>query len=139
MIIIVCVEDRWGMAFNGRRLSMDKAVKEKILELSSGSCLWMEEYSRKQFEGTKGLEKADIRAGSSYMEEAGKGEFCFLERENLKGRRESIESVILFRWNRAYPADVFFDRELLRGLSLTKAEEFSGSSHEKITLEVYGK
>ncbi len=139
MIIIACVEDRWGMAFNGRRLSMDEEVRKKILKLTAGRRLWMEEYSRKQFEKMEELPETDIRTENDPEKKAGKGEFCFMERTNPAPFREKTEGVILFRWNRTYPADVFFDPEILKDYRLKYAEEFAGSSHEKITLEVYEK
>lgn len=46
----------------------------------------------------------------------------------------------LFRWNRVYPADQYFDRSLLTcGWTLRETEEFPGFSHAKITKEVYKK
>lgn len=135
MILIICTEDRWGMAFNGRRLSMDRAVREKMLEIAAGKTLWMSGYSRKQFEEEE--EKGPIRVDDRFLEKAGKGEYCFAELEDVTPYGDRLEGIILFRWNRRYPADQYFDPELLKSFHLVKTEEFPGSSHEKITMEVY--
>jgi len=45
------------------------------------------------------------------------------------------EGLILYRWNRTYPADLYFTLSL-EGWTLERREEFAGSSHEKITKEV---
>ena len=50
MILIACVDDRGGIAFNHRRQSSDSVVRNRILELTAGSRLWMNEYSAKQFD-----------------------------------------------------------------------------------------
>ena len=47
-----------------------------------------------------------------------------------------IESVILYKWNRRYPSDTKFDLDL-NGWTLISTTDFPGSSHEKITEEVY--
>lgn len=41
MIAIVCIENSNGLLFNKRRVSQDKAVTEKILEITSNSKLWI--------------------------------------------------------------------------------------------------
>ena len=50
MILIACVDDHGGIAFNHRRQSSDSVVRNRILELTTGSRLWMNEYSAKQFD-----------------------------------------------------------------------------------------
>ena len=45
MHIILCVDDRFGMLFNGRRLSRDSALVEDAVKLCKGSKLWVNEYS----------------------------------------------------------------------------------------------
>lgn len=139
MIIAVCVEDRWGMTFHDRRLSMDSAVREKMLRLASGTRLWMDEYSWNQFEEAEIPGDVSVQVTDRFSEKAGAGEICFLEKQDPAALKEEVEGVLLFRWNRTYPADRYFPAEMLEGLSLKRTEEFAGSSHEKITLEVYGR
>ena len=42
MIVIVCLEERKGMQFGGRRVSRDRVVTEKICELCKGQPLWID-------------------------------------------------------------------------------------------------
>ena len=49
---------------------------------------------------------------------------------------KEIEKVILYHWNRDYPADTYFDLDLT-DWKITRTEEFPGFSHDKITEEVY--
>jgi len=49
---------------------------------------------------------------------------------------DRVEAVILYRWNRTYPADLRFDWTP-SDFYLESAVEFPGNSHEKITREIY--
>ena len=50
---------------------------------------------------------------------------------------DRVEKIILYKWNRHYHADHYFDISLLDGWVLNDIVDFKGSSHEKITREVY--
>ena len=69
---------------------------------------------------------------------AAPGEFCFLEDRPIRPFLDRVESMVLYHWNRRYPADLFLDLDpAALGWSLLGREEFPGSSHKKITKEVY--
>ena len=132
MILLACADDAFGMMFNGRRQSQDRVLREYIRNLTAGRRLWMNAYSRGQFS-----EPGAYRVDEAFLEKAGEGEFCFVEDQELSDFRDRIEKVILFRWNRKYPADFYFDRSLIAGWTLHVSAEFPGSSHERITREDY--
>ena len=49
-----------------------------------------------------------------------------------------IERIAIFRWDRTYPADRYFDLQLGSGQwHLVGTSEFAGHSHDLITMEVY--
>lgn len=135
MIIIVCLDDRNGMMFNRRRQSMDRMVRRRIFKLAKDSRLWMNRYSYGQFEEE---ERPLVTVDEAFLEKAGKGEYCFVEDEDLTGHKAGIERIILYKWNRSYPADVHFKQELLTGFrKREEIVEFKGSSHDRISEEVY--
>lgn len=133
MILIVCLDDRDGMTFLGRRQSQDRLLRSRVLQLTEGSVLWMNGYSARQF-----AEPADhLRVSELPLTDAGAGEYCFAENVELGVVRP--EKLIIYRWNRHYPSDVRFPvSEFVKGLELLSSADFPGSSHEKITEEVYG-
>lgn len=131
MNIIVCLDDKNGMSFCGRRQSRDSVLCDRVLSISSGSKLWMNEYSAKLFDDEK------ICVDNNYLLKAQSGEYCFVEIEELSSYAKYIESIIVFRWNRHYPSDRKFDLQLLNDRSLKNSIEFKGSSHELITEELY--
>ena len=131
MILIVCVDDNNGMLFHGRRQSRDRLLAERILRHCAGRRLWMNAYSRSQFP-----HKAEISVHEACLSLAEKGEFCFVENQDVRPAADRVEQVILYRWNRVYPAYVYFSLSL-DGWSLSHREEFKGSSHQHITEEVY--
>lgn len=129
MILAVCADDRLGISFGGRRQSKDAGVRRRLLELSGGN-LRMSDYSARQFE-------EPVYHGSDYLSGAKNGDWCFAENPDYEGFSEKIGRIVLFRWNRHYPADVCF--RFPGKWSLIRSEDFSGSSHETITMEVYEK
>lgn len=135
MILILVIDERKGMMFNNRRQSQDRVLRERILSLTAGSRLWMNAYSYRQFEKMDGKH---IVEAEDFLESAEPGEYCFVENVPVKPYEEKIEKLILFRWNRRYPGDFFLDIDLSDKMwKLIQTEVFSGSSHEKITMEVY--
>ena len=130
MYIIICLDDNNGLAFNHRRQSQDRIVAEDINKTVGEKKLWMTDYSRKLFQSGSNLEISE-----NPKEEAKEGEYVFQELETLDTGDERIEQLIIYRWNRVYPADVSV--EIGTEWKLTETEEFSGFSHEKITKEIY--
>ena len=128
MKIIVCVDDDYGMLFNNRRVSRDKAVIEKIYEIAKESKLWIGHFSEKLFE-------AGVTVDDDMLEKAGKEDFCFVENMQTEAFKDRADEIYLFKWNRRYPANLHFDREILDAYHCAETEEFAGNSHEKITLE----
>ena len=131
MILIVCVDDHNGMMFNHRRQSQDRVLRADILELTDGKKLWMNAYSRKQF-AESDAEK--ILVDETFLDAAGDGEFCFVETQPITAP-EQIEALILYRWERIYPADLHF--ALPKQLRLVEQTKFQGYSHPELTEEIY--
>ena len=137
MIILAVVDDNNGMLFNKRRQSQDRVLRQQILSQTQETCLWMNSYSYKQFsKEISGDETGWVKVDEAFLNEVGQGEFCFVENVDILPYLERIEKIILFKWNRVYPADCYFPIDL-SGWRLMETEEFIGSSHEKITKEVY--
>lgn len=133
MKVIVCIDDKGGMAFNHRRQSRDRKVIEDIVKYTAGSRLLMNEYSSPLFADCS----AEIKSDAKFLNVASDGDYCFVENQSLKDLDGSISELVIYKWNRAYPADFYLDIVPENGRSLAAAEEFEGFSHEKITREVY--
>ena len=133
MQVIVCCDNRMGMLFNHRRQSQDRVLRDYLRELTGERGLRMNAYSQKQFG-----ESPEILVSEDFLSTAGKEDVCFVEDQPLSPFADQIDSLILCRWNRDYPGDFFLDLDLSTW-KLTDTQEFPGSSHEKITVEVYEK
>ncbi len=133
MILIVCVDDGMGMAFNRRRQSRDRILTERILDITKNSVLWTDPYSEKLFAESTSNNR---RTAGDCLEKAGPGEFCFAETRDPLPYADRIEQIILFRWNRSYPSSLKFCIPL-DGWKMRETRDFAGYSHEKITEEVY--
>lgn len=126
MKLIVCLDDKNGMMFNRRRQSRDKILIENVLELCKGEKLYTNEYSAKLFpENSVEICENPAETNDGY---------CFAE--NFTVNEEEIEEIIVYKWNRLYPADTYFNIDL-ENWTLTETVDFEGSSHEKITRERY--
>lgn len=135
MIIIACIDEWQGMMFNHRRQSRDSAVCKDILRECRGKKLCLNTYSSHLFEKT---DEVELIISEDFMRQAGKDDVCFIEDADISGKKEEIQKVILYQWNRRYPADTYFSLELTeRDWKLAEVKELKGSSHKKITKEVY--
>nr|WP_326185898.1 ribonuclease Z [uncultured Oscillibacter sp.] len=120
------------MLFNRRRVSRDRAQQEDLLALCGTGRLWLAPYSAPLFAWAA----ERLTVDDAFLEKAGPGEVCFVEDRALAPAADRLEAVALYRWNRAYPADVRFDLDLT-DFRLEERTEFPGTSHEKITRELY--
>ena len=135
MNIIICLDDKNGLMFNKRRVSQDKIVRSNIQSLVKDSNLFMNEYSYKLY---KDIDIGNIKVCENFLSECETNDFCLVENNTLEKFLDKIDTLIIYKWNRIYPADFYFDIDYKDGSwELIKIEEFQGSSHEKITKESY--
>ena len=133
MKIIVCLDDRNGMLFAGRRQSMDRVLRQQALALAGEQPLWMNGYSAGQF----GAE-VKIRVDEAFLDHAPEDAWCFVENTDVLPYLNQVKTVVIFRWNRVYPRDTYFPmNELTARWKLVETFAFPGSSHERITQERY--
>ena len=134
MNVMVCVDDKMGMMFHNRRQSKDRIVREDMLALVLEN-LWVSPYTAKQFEET---EQERLLVAEDFLEQAKEGEYCFVEDADLCAYEERIERIVLYRWNRIYPADTYFTISL-SDFVLEGQTHLTGNSHPDIVREVYTK
>ena len=131
MKLIFCVDENNGMMFMDKRQSQDRVLRKRILEIVGKNKLWMSKYSSEQFDffWTR-------RVSDDYMSRADDDDYCFIEDKDYSV--ENVSEIILCNWNRAYPATRYFDVDLSAcGFERVSTEELVGSSHDKITIEIY--
>ena len=127
MTLILWSGKNGEMMFNHRRCSRDRAVIEDILSMYAPTKLCVSAYSASLFEG------ACIICDLSEAKE----KVLFLEDLPLLPALEQAQKIIVYRFDRTYPADVRL--QIPQSFSLTESLDFSGFSHDKITREVYVK
>ena len=127
MTLILWSGKNGEMMFNHRRCSRDRAVIEDVLSMYAPAHLCVSAYSAALFEGACVIgDLADA-----------KGKVLFLEDFPLGSALDQAKKVIVYRFDRTYPADVRL--EIPQSFSLTESLVLSGFSHDKITREVYVK
>ena len=130
MKVAICVDDAFGMTFFGKRQSRDRVLIEELLRTAGGRIL-ISPFSRLLFE-----QYPAVTVSESFLNDAAEGDLCFVENVPLKPYVDKIDTLIVYHWNRSYPSDKKLDIDLT-GWNLVSTEEFAGSSHEKITKEIY--
>ena len=134
LTLIVCVDSRGGLLFNGRRQSQDRLLREDLLREVSGHRLWMSQYSSRQFSREHIFEFSPSPDPLAAVEA---DDFCFVEDLPVQPFLDHADQVLLYCWNRVYPADRSLSLPLDTRWKLLRQTEFPGFSHEKITKELY--
>ena len=133
MILMACVDGRNGMAFNCRRQSRDRAVRADLLAEAGGG-LPLGEWGHGSPVPGGGAEPP--LCGRVVFGKGGARSPALWRTALWRPFAGRVERVVLYRWDRAYPADLYWDLSL-EGWTLARQEEFPGFSHEIITKEVY--
>ena len=131
MKVIVCLDKNNGMLFNRRRQSRDARVFEDISTYAER--LSASPFSEKLLSSYGVPHSVD----ENFPENAKDG-YAFVENIPLLPYEESITEVIVYRWDKIYPADVTLDLPLAE-FKLLSTEELSGNSHQTIQKETYVK
>ena len=130
MELIICTDERGGMAFNKRRISKDTEIINRVEQIAKGNDIYILPRSESLFE-EYGITNYVVCDDIQVPKEA---HILFLEFSDLKFERPEV--IYHFNFNRHYPSDVRTDITF-RNYDLLSQEDFAGSSHENITLSVY--
>ena len=133
MKLIVCLDERKGMMFNNRRQSRDRVLIDNMIKMVGDDKLYIAPYSEGLFEN----KEIKLKVKKNPLKAADEN-WCFIENLPVAEYKDEIETVVIYHWNRHYPGDFFFDLEL-DSYTLESSEELVGSSHEKITKEIWNK
>jgi len=133
MKLIVCLDQRGGMAFNHRRQSRDRLLTENLVRTVGQARLLVMPYSVSLFAGYT----LNLVVSEDPLKDAKEQDFCFLETVSPT-TDDGISELILYHWNRDYPSDTPFLPDISSFVK-SSCEEFAGFSHEKITKEVWKK
>ena len=134
MIMAVCLDDGNGMAFLGRRQSRDREVSAQILSRLGQGRLWLTPRSAELFPS----HDPRITVTDRMPETSEAADIFFWEGKIQPTDLQRFSQIWIFRWNCDYPRDTRFPMdEAGKRFLLTDRIDFTGYSHETITLEVY--
>lgn len=133
MNVIICLDDNKGMLFNNRRQSRDKAVLSDIFCDLKDEKLFITQFSEKLM-----AEYCDKVVACDDTATLEKGQWFFCENVDLTTFADKIEKLVVYKWNRVYPADFncYLDFSLF---NLESESDFEGSSHPVITKQIFAK
>ena len=106
-----------------------------ILQECNGKTLHISIYSRTLFQNA---DEVELKMVEDLSEQVPSDGICFVEDAEVFRQEERIDKIILYHWNCCYPADIYFPLDLSgENWKLVRQEELEGTSHEKITKEMY--
>lgn len=135
MILIVCIDEKNGMLFNNRRQSKDRNLIEHILNKIGSKKLWLTDFSKDLF-----LIKPcnNIIIDNNLIEKIEKDDYCFIEDIDINTIIDKVDKIIIYNWNRYYPADTYFDISMDKWV-IESETNIVGFSHENITEKIYSR
>lgn len=134
MTVFVCIDDKGGMTFFGKRQSRDSVLIKDVIKHADDGLIYVSDFSEKLFSDSD----ASVISVPSPLESAGDGSYVFVENLPLAPYKNKIKSLVIYRWNRIYPSDKKLDIDPCAiGMHLCESYDFEGSSHPRITKEVY--
>ena len=134
MTLVLCLDDDHGMMFNHRRQSRDRILIAELLETVGDRRLFVSPYSKPLFPP----EAANISVTDDPCAAAGEDDFAFVEDTDPTPHWGKVSTLLIYRWNRLYPADRHFTCDLT-GFRMTDASAFAGTSHDTINKEIWKK
>lgn len=133
MILITCVDKNKGMLFNNRRQSKDRNLIKHICKMVKNNKIWINSFSKDLFEEQK---YSNIIVDDEFINKIKEEEYCFIENISPVTLENKISKIILYSWDREYPADMYFNIKLENWILESEAE-IKGSSHKRITQQIF--
>ncbi len=131
--VVFVTDERGGMIFNKRRVSRDRLLIQDLINSLNGK-IYISEYSSCLF-----ADYSDrvVVCDDPFLS-APDGAICFIEFPPIKPHISDISVIVAYNWNRRYPYDICIDISPTEcGFKSVFIGEFIGSSHEKITKEIF--
>lgn len=133
MILAFCVDDQGGLAFNHRAAEPGPSAGGGFAGGGRARPVFCLPYSAGLFDpGAVTVVDAPGAVSADGI--------LFLENTDPAAYIPHAEELLLYRWNRLYPADLTLNGTPVQwGYRLQDTTNFAGTSHEKITRERYVK
>ena len=133
LTVALVLDDREGMMIFGKRQSRDRVLIADFVSSMKDTPIFISPFSKVIFEPHK-----EVNIVENPFRDSCEGGACFIENYHLVHYIDMIGTLIIYRWNELYPSDVRFDLDVeAAGFKLVESYDFEGSSHERITKEIY--
>lgn len=138
MKVIYVLDKNNGILFNHRRQSRDAALTENIVNKvnQENGTLYVSDYSKELFEGTA----VSIQSLAEFnLSEAKENDFVFIENEDIQldDFKDNLD-YYFYKWPSVYPSDKNLELPL-NDAEVVQKEQFNGTSHDEIYLEIWRK
>lgn len=135
MTVCICLDKNGGRLFNRRRQSRDRRLIDDLCVFAGEAPIFASAYSAPLFSHSDRL--PSVTEDPSAVPSGG---IYFCEREDPLPLLSRADTLVIYRWNKVYPADCFFTHEPGElGFRPVQKTDFPGNSHNNIDREVYRK
>ena len=133
LTVALVLDEREGMTIFGKRQSRDRVLISDFVSSMGDAPIYISPFSRVIFEPHE-----QVKVVENPFYDSVDGGACFIENYQPSQYIDMIGTLIIYRWNELYPSDVRFDLDVAAaGFKLAESYDFEGSSHKKITKEIY--
>lgn len=134
MHLALCVDERLGLSFHQRRQSRDRLLCADWLRDCGAHPLHLHPDSVPLFAPFS----HPLLPSADFLLTAQEDDYCFAEGIALQPLVHRVQTLVLYQWNRHYPADCSLDIDPLGcGFVLAESYDFAGHSHPCITKQIY--
>ncbi len=131
MIIVLCLDNNNGMLFNNRRQSRDSKVIDDLIDYADGRKILINNFSSDLFSD-------NVYIDDGFLDIAKNKDICFVENKEIEEYLSQCTKLIIYRWNKCYPFDFSFNVDVINSdFLIDSTKDFVGTSHEKITRDIY--
>ncbi len=125
--VAICLDNKGGMTFLGKRQSRDRVLIEDLVKSTDGE-IYISDFSSVLFAPYGGR----YRVVDNPLTDTPDGAVSFIENLPLSEALPHIDRIIMYKWNRVYPSDKKIDIRF-DDFKVISESEFVGSSHGKIS------
>ena len=133
LTVALALDEREGMMIFGKRQSRDRVLIADFVSSVGDAPIFISPFSKIIFQPHE-----SVNIVENPFLDSSDGGACFIENYHLASYIDMIGTLVIYRWNELYPSDVKFDLDVVAaGFKLVESYDFKGSSHDRITKDIY--
>ncbi len=132
MTAVICIDNYAGIGYNKRRQTRDAGIIRDAVSMCKGGRIVITPTSEKLFAGIPHI------CAENPLSVMGKDDLYYAEFDVFEDVFDKADTVVIYSWNRAYPADVYFQYDPEEhGMTAESETLINGTSHDDVIKRVF--